>query len=52
MRTSAKRLSLIRSTMLELELRDLLARLELELGRAGAELQRWRAELEERRASS
>ena len=46
MRTSAKRLSLVRTVELETELVELLALVELELYRAGAELDRWYAELE------
>ena len=47
MRTSAKRLSLVRTVELETELVELLALVELELYRAGAELDRWHAELME-----
>lgn len=46
MRTSSKRLSLLRTVELERELGALLALVELELYRAGAELDRWYAELE------
>ena len=46
MRTSAKRLSLLRTVELETELADLLALVELELYRAGAELDRFYRDLE------
>jgi len=45
MRTSSKRLSLLRTVELELELEDALAELERRLERAGAELDRWFEEL-------
>jgi hypothetical protein len=46
MRTASKRLSLVRTVVLEAELADLLALVELELHRAGAELDRYYSELE------
>jgi hypothetical protein len=46
MRTLAKRRSLVKQAELEAELRDLLALVELELYRAGAELDRYYAELQ------
>jgi hypothetical protein len=46
MRTLAKRRSLVKQAELEAELRDLLALVEAELYRAGAELDRYYAELQ------